>query len=167
MGLGHSQSTTGCPACPTLLTSLGRGGPGSRHRGGSKLFLGDWGTWLGRVGGARGQQRETGRGWPAQAGGRAATAPAGALSPACGGQRAGPWWSGHRRQDGRSRGASQRAHHLSAYCSSRSTASARLSTYPSAFTSGWCSSLGLRRRAGWPLVGDPVLTPLKPLPPGS
>lgn len=33
--------------------------------------------------------------------------------------------------------------HLSACCSSRSTASARLSTYPSAFTSGWCSSLGL------------------------
>lgn len=133
------------PACSTLLTSLGQGRVGSRPSGREQTppgrlshVTGAWG-W--------GHQRETGRGWPAQAGGRAATAMAGALFPACGGQRAGPWWSGHRGRGGRSRGASQKARHLSACCSSRSTASARLSTYPSAFTSGWRSSLGLQSRA--------------------
>lgn len=65
--------------------------------------------------------------------------PAAALSPA-GGAIGGPGLG----EGVREAGASPKSRHWSACCSSRSTASARSSTCPSAFTSGWCSSLGLR-----------------------
>lgn len=80
---------------------------------------------------------------------------AGTLLPACPGPGAAPWWSGPG-AGWQEAGPSQKARHLFACCSSRSTASARLSTYPSALTSGWCSSLGLEGR----MVGLPVSNPL-------
>lgn len=70
------------------------------------------------------------------------------LAPSClliQGRGQHPGWSGHG-AGWQEAGPSQKARHLSACCSSRSTASARLSTYPSALTSGWCSSLGLEGR---------------------
>lgn len=62
-------------------------------------------------------------------------------SPICTGQKVG----GVVRVGG-DRGHPAPMRHLCACCSSRSTASARLSTYPSACTSGWRSSLGLHNR---------------------
>lgn len=141
--------------CSTVLTSLGQHRQAIRKGTHSAWETGghDWGE------GGRAQQRETEEGLARlrPRGRTAHNCQAGALLPACRGRRG-------RRGPGAGGGAAggwgpSQACHLSACCSSRSTASARLSTYPSAFTSGWCSSLGLESGAVVSQLATPCRLP--------
>lgn len=127
------------------------------HHPGRGCSAHDWGQ-----GGRKGlTEADRGQGWLAQDQGQGSPEPPGtaerwreaggqncpfrAEDRALGGPGTAEGWQG-------AGSPSHKARHLSECSSSRSTASARLSTYPSAFTSGWCSSLGLEGRATGQLV---------------